>query len=411
MGMTYKRGNIWWIKYYRNSKPYYESSGSIKETDAKRLLKKREGEISQGKLPGVYFDRVRFDELAADFLIDYRINGKKSLKRAERSVEHLRQYFEGLRVTQITTARIKAYIEQRLTWTCNQCEGTFLADEVENIKDPVCPRCSSGDVLKGAANATVNRELSALKRMLNLGAQQTPPKVDRAPHIPMLKENNTRKGFFEHGDFLALRDALPSYLKGFVTFAYKTGWRVSEIAGLTWDRVDLGNGIVRLEVGETKNEEARTVYLDEETNEVFFRQWESRKQARKRLAYVFFSDKADDRVKRFDKAWRKACNDAGIGKRYFHDFRRTAVRNMVRSGIPERVAMMISGHKDRSVFERYNIVNDADLRMAAKKQEAYTKSQTVPSASKKRLFVPKDIVSAPSDHIVFLSKLDEACLE
>ena len=103
-------------------------------------------------------------------------------------------------------------------------------------------------------------ELAALKRMLNIGAMQTPPKVDKVPHIPILKENNTRKGFFYHGDFLALRAALPEYLKGFVTFAYKTGWRVSEISNLTWSNVDLSQGIVRLEAGETKNDEGRTVY-------------------------------------------------------------------------------------------------------------------------------------------------------
>jgi integrase len=117
--------------------------------------------------------------------------------------------------------------------------------------------------------------------MLNLGAQQTPAKVDRVPYIPMLKENNIRKGFFEHADFLALRDALPSYLKGSVTFAYKVGWRVSEIAGLTWKHVDLVNGIVRLETGETKNDEGRTVYLDDELKEVFNRQWETRNQSKK----------------------------------------------------------------------------------------------------------------------------------
>jgi integrase len=77
--------------------------------------------------------------------------------------------------------------------------------------------------------------------------------------------------------------------------------------------------------------------------------------------------KGDDRAKRFDKAWKKACEDAG----------RSAVKNMVRSGIPERVAMTISGHKDRSVFERYNIVSDADLKLAAQKQEAYLRSQMV----------------------------------
>ena len=345
MGSIYKRGNIYWLKYYRNGKPYYESSKSTKEADAKRLLKNREGEISQGKLPGIHFDKVRFDELAEDLLTDYRINSKKSLDRLELSISHLTEAFEGMKITNINTPRIKRYIQDR-------------RDE-------------------GAANASINRELAALKRMLNMGARQTPPKVDRVPYIPMLKENNTRKGFFEHGDYLALRDALPDYLKGFVTFAYKTGWRVSEISNLTWGQVDRDQGIVRLEPGETKNDQGRTVYLDEELKEVFNCQSECRKKSGKLILYVFPNRDESDKVKRFDKVWKRTCQDAGIGKRLFHDFRRTAIRNMVRAGIPEGVAMMVSGHRTRSVFERYNIVNDADLRLAAQKQEAYLKAQKV----------------------------------
>ena len=98
--------------------------------------------------------------------------------------------------------------------------------------------------------------------------------------------NNARKGFFEHGEFIVLRDALPCYLKPFITFAYKTGWRLSEISTLTWNQVDTNQGIVRLEVGETKNNEGRTVYLDKELKEVMYNQL---KKLKNLLPYVFLT--------------------------------------------------------------------------------------------------------------------------
>ena len=159
---------------------------------------------------------------------------------------------------------------------------------------------------------------------------------------------------------------------------------------LRWSQVDLNQGIVRLEPGETKNDDGRTVYLDDELKEVFNQQWENRKKSGKIVSYVFLNATGSDRIRDFRKTWNRACRDTGLGYGYrvnnkyvnqwqdklsagpiLHDFRRTAVRNMVRSGIPERVAMMISGHKTRSVFERYNIGNDQDL-----KQAAYLDSQT-----------------------------------
>jgi integrase len=359
MGTIYRRKSkkVIWIKYYRNGKPYYESSHSRKEGVAKKLLQKREGEIAKGELPGIHFDKVRFDELAEDFLTDYRINGKRTVDKATCSVKYLREVFGGMRVTGITTAGIREYIDKRMK--------------------------------KGATNATINRELAALKRIFRLAYQCTPPKIGQIPFIPMLKESNTRKGFFEHHEFLALREVLPDYLKSLVTFAYYTGWRLGEIRGLTWDKVDLKQGIIRLDPGETKNEEARTIYLNEELMKTL--------HSNRRLGCPYVFHRNGKPIGEFRKSWNTACIAAGLfqilrdveGKpitdrkgrevkvptRIFHDFRRTAIRNMIRSGVPERVAMLISGHKTRSVFDRYNIVSDRDLKEAAKKQQAYLQSQ------------------------------------
>jgi len=338
MGCIYRRVKNYSIKYYKNGKPYVESTGSDKLEVAKRLLKKREGEISEGKMPGICFDRVKFDELKDEFLADYRINGKKSITRAERSVGHLERTFEGMRVVNITTPQINRYIEKR---------------QIEK-----------------ASNASINRELSALKRMLNLGAKQTPPKVDKVPYIPMLRENNVRKGFFEYEDFVAVRNALPEYLKPVVTFAYNTGWRRAEVLNLRWSNVDLKEGMVRLDPGETKNDEGRVAYLDAELLDVI-----GDLQQKKVFGCSYVFHRGGKQLRDFRSAWANAFKSAEVPLMLFHDLRRTAVRNMIRAGIPERVAMTISGHKTRSVFDRYNIVSPEDLKEAARKRQAFNDLQ------------------------------------
>jgi integrase len=209
----------------------------------------------------------------------------------------------------------------------------------------------------------------------NLGKEATPPKVNRVPRIPNLEENNVRKGFFEYDQFNKLRTELPEHLRPVITFGYFTGCRKGEILSLRWPQVDLSRRVVRLEPGETKNDEARTVPLMGELYEMLVLQKQIRDQRWPGCEWVFF--RYGKRITDFRGAWAEASKRAGVvdqdgnPERLFHDLRRTAVRNMVRAGIPERVAMAISGHKTRSVFDRYDIVSERDIREAAWKLESY----------------------------------------
>src|SRR5262245_17521990 len=242
-GSVFLRGRIWWLKYPRNGEFVSESSKSEKEADARKLLKKRFGEIESGRFIGPQAEKVRLADLADDVVRDYKINEQDSLDKAERFAERFKKFFGNSKAHDINPAVVRKYIELR------QAEG--------------------------AANASVNNELAFLKRAFNLGIQNE--KIYHKPYIPHLKTNNVRSGFFEWAEFAALRDACPDYFKPVVTFAYFTAWRKEEILGLRWSQVDLAAEEIRLEVGTDKNDGGRVIALDGELLDVIRGQWEKRK--------------------------------------------------------------------------------------------------------------------------------------
>lgn len=192
----------------------------------------------------------------------------------------------------------------------------------------------------------------------------------------MLEENNARQGFFERTEFESVLARLPDYLKPPIAFAYQVGWRtLSEILPVTWRQVDLEAGTVRLEVGTTKNKKGRIVYLPPILRDVLETQWQEHLARFPDCLWVFHNQ--GERIFSFYKAWHRACREAGLSGKIPHDFRRTAVRNMVRAGIPERVAMEIAGHKTRAIFDRYHIVSDSDLKEATRKLGEAFSAQTV----------------------------------
>ena len=133
-------------------------------------------------------------------------------------------------------------------------------------------------------------------------------------------------------------------------------------------------GVIRLEPETTKNRDGRLFKYAEldEVAAAIEGLWERHEALAMAgvLTPLVFCRRHGQRIRTFWKRWKTACEAAGCPGRIPHDFRRTAVRNLNRAGVPETVAMKITGHKTRSVFDRYDITGEEDLAEASRKLQA-----------------------------------------
>jgi len=329
-----RRSRIWWVKYYRSGRYFRESTGTPDRVKAKKFLAKRLAEIATGTFNGLEVERVTITELADGFLRDYKVNGRRSLDDVEaRWRLHLQPFFASMRAASVTSDLIARYVDERQK--------------------------------EGVASSTINRELAALKRMYRLGLASTPPKVYRVPAFPHLVEDNVRTGFLEDAQHIKLIEGSELWFRAMVEVGRTYGWRIGELRDMKVMQVNLLNRTIRLEPGTTKNGEGREVSMTKAVYELLG----GCIRGKGADDYVFA--RADGkRVKDFREQWRNACVTAGVPNLLFHDLRRTAARNLRRAGVAEGVIMKIGGWRTRSVFERYAIIAQSDIKDAMLKLEA-----------------------------------------
>lgn len=366
-----------WAAYYRNGKEIRESTRTTDEGKARRFLKKKLDELAAEREAGKPFltpaaRRITVDALLDALEADCRLQDKGDPRFHLRAV---RETLGHRRAVEVSTADVDRQIER------------WLED--------------------GCAPGTVNRRTGLLARAYRLALRRG--QLADPPYIRRLSEiGRERQGYVEHHDFERLVAALPGYLQDFTRMAFICGLRKGALASLRWS--DVGQDVILLRAENSKNRKPQTIPLEGDLGSIVERRRAAAliplAKGQMQLSEFVFH-RAGRPIGNIRKAWELGCVKSALGElvcqacgqsvgshacpqckvptRYrgllFHDLRRSAVRNLIRAGTPERVAMEITGHRTRAVFDRYAIVNEAQ------KQEALRKTQDYVAATAKRKVV------------------------
>lgn len=369
---------FWWAQFFVNGKAVRKSTKKTIKEEALPVLRRFMGDTERG-LP-VADGKLRYTDMRTALIDDYVRKGNRTLEQRADGSE-----------TIVGLPQLDAY--------CG-----YSKDNPGIKLSSITPEWVRGFVRKrteeDAGPAMVNRSLQALRRGLNIMREEG--KIAVVPKIKLMKEPPARRDFLEPTKFDELLKALPSYLRPLVALLYFTGARKGEALAIEWDQVDLDKREIRLHDEQTKSGEARVLPLPSRVVDLL-------RPTQRKSGKVF--EATNLRVE-----WETACASVGLGTRTemqseaprndrkqprvarskwhqysglrLHDLRRSAVRNLrVMGGVPETVAMKISGHKTRAVFDRYNIVTTGDLHAAM--QSVETASLALPQRNKGKISVQK----------------------
>ena len=335
-GRVFKRNNIYWIGFSHRGKEYRKSSKSKKKREAERILAYYLGQCAREEFKGFQDDRpiLTVNELFDDLIADATQRQLRDITTLRLRLPRMREAFGKTPAADLTERQIDLYVKKR-----------FEA---------------------GRAPATLSCEMQCLAQAFKLAMRKK--LLEKMPHIPHFKVYNARQGFFEDADFNRVVSFLPEYLQNVARFGYLTGWRLKEIRTLEWR--DIEGDTIRLRPEVSKNAEGRLLIAVGALKEILDTQRALRKEL---VPYVFHRNGV--RIHPFHYFWRKACKQAGVPGKLFHDLRRTAVRNMTRAKVPRSIAKKISGHKTDSIYERYDIVDETDIRDGLLQLQHYVAAQ------------------------------------
>jgi integrase len=349
MGRVFDRpagsGKNWAIGYYVRGQECRESvarllgkpPGNVTRRDAERCLKGRLGEIANGRFVGPEQERLTVGEILDRYLEAKRVEGRKSLVSIDTHCLRCKEVFGDVRAVALTTSMIQDWIADRLR--AEYARGTVKVWAA---------------YLRAALRWAWKSELLA-----------------RVPHVPSLRVDNARRGFFEREEFERVVALLPKPVDDIAWFAYLTGWRKQEILGLTWAMVDRQRRQIRLP--DSKNDEGRVLPLVGELWKLLERRWAARVVGDRLSEWVFH--RHGHPVRDIKHVWRRACQEAGVPGRYLHDCRRTAARDMVAAGVSPYEAMQVTGHRSLAMFERYNIKTTREAAKALTAREQLLRAE------------------------------------